>query len=542
MRLAILAPSLLVIAHGCRTQTPINAEGDSILAADKVDLDVTDNLHVENDFCPQADGMNLKNAVFLSSLALASYGSEFRLRPYAKSLGFHSPQDQKKAARASLIIAAIQDYYNYKASLFIETQSLAAHSIWEHLATLSHRENLQPTLVQLFDGDETAARHSLEFAYLKWTAMETVHEDNLELRKAKAPEEIKTLLYDYERNFSDNIGTYWSRATRGNFLALFAGWIRPLTDGQCNFLRADNQVAWLENDSSVIIIIRGTEAERESKDIQTDLAAVQAPIDAANENYAHTGFLCASDDIWGNFLQRRIRTVVKNSPKKPVFITGHSLGGALATILSYRMLTDASTAAVNLKGIYSYGSPRVGNQGFKNALERLAAKKGTALVRIRNGDDTVSMIPADIKGVSAFPYQHVGTFVHLRDDVFGSYLFDQELQRGKFANTYGPGKTPIEPTLTVYGEGPESQPNRGAWLQYRQGGDIKHYLSLARDKFLDALTQGIKGIPAHGGQNYHGRLQWTLDAWRQKNHLSPNQECQDLTAKVGYFRTDVPLR
>jgi hypothetical protein len=50
----------------------------------------------------------------------------------------------------------------------------------------------------------------------------------------------------------------------------------------------------------------------------------------------------------------------------PVVVTGHSLGGALATIAAYEL----SLAGYLVRGVFTFGSPRVGN--LVSALEGLA--------------------------------------------------------------------------------------------------------------------------------------------------------------------------
>lgn len=64
-------------------------------------------------------------------------------------------------------------------------------------------------------------------------------------------------------------------------------------------------------------------------------------------------------------------------PLEALYITGHSLGGAMATLAAYKIATDPAYAALNdkLRGVYTYGSPMVGNEAFaalwkqRNVLE-----------------------------------------------------------------------------------------------------------------------------------------------------------------------------
>jgi triacylglycerol lipase len=66
---------------------------------------------------------------------------------------------------------------------------------------------------------------------------------------------------------------------------------------------------------------------------------------------------------------------------KPLLITGHSLGGALATIATKRLKHKAGIAAC-----YTFGSPRVGD-------EEWIANIKTPIYRLVNAADCVTMLP-----------------------------------------------------------------------------------------------------------------------------------------------------
>jgi len=55
--------------------------------------------------------------------------------------------------------------------------------------------------------------------------------------------------------------------------------------------------------------------------------------------------------------------LAKQYPAAPIVVTGHSLGGALATFAVLDLLNNLS----NSLGLFvSFGSPRVGNSNFAN--------------------------------------------------------------------------------------------------------------------------------------------------------------------------------
>ena len=80
---------------------------------------------------------------------------------------------------------------------------------------------------------------------------------------------------------------------------------------------------------------------------------------------------------------------------KPVFITGHSLGAALATFTTQRHANAAQLAAT-----YLYGAPRVGGTTFASQYN---AARGERTYRLVHGHDVVATVP-----MSRFGFHHVG--------------------------------------------------------------------------------------------------------------------------------------
>jgi hypothetical protein len=76
---------------------------------------------------------------------------------------------------------------------------------------------------------------------------------------------------------------------------------------------------------------------------------------------------------------------------KPVWLTGHSLGGAVSTVFAYRLLK----AGVPVKGLITFGSPRVGNDIFEYFVESALQEDGADLnlQRYQNNNDGVTRIP-----------------------------------------------------------------------------------------------------------------------------------------------------
>jgi hypothetical protein len=103
--------------------------------------------------------------------------------------------------------------------------------------------------------------------------------------------------------------------------------------------------------------------------------------------------------------------------KREVFVTGHSLGAALATLAAYDI---ASTCRVDAC-LYTFGSPRVGNPLFAKNFNT----KVKNAYRVKNFDDVVGCVPLEkleLKG-KKLEYRHAGALEQL--DTNGQIVPDE---------------------------------------------------------------------------------------------------------------------
>ncbi|WP_133511941.1 lipase family protein [Candidatus Thiosymbion oneisti] len=120
----------------------------------------------------------------------------------------------------------------------------------------------------------------------------------------------------------------------------------------------------------------------------------------------HTGFYRALMDIWPQ-MKTAIRSFCRTSnglPDRPLWLTGHSLGGALATLAVATLMEADET----FYGAYMFGSPRVGNKVFARHFNVEAKGK---VFRFQNNADIVTRVPARLMG-----YSHVGSFVYISEN------------------------------------------------------------------------------------------------------------------------------
>jgi hypothetical protein len=135
------------------------------------------------------------------------------------------------------------------------------------------------------------------------------------------------------------------------------------------------QAILLENDTYIFLGFRGTEATS-IKDIKSDVKATIKTCKTGGK--IHTGFDEAFSQVAVEIQQFLNQDEFKN---KPLFITGHSLGGALATVAAKKLTHEGGIASC-----YTFGSPRVGNVDWATGIK-------TPIYRIVNAVDPVTMLP-----------------------------------------------------------------------------------------------------------------------------------------------------
>lgn len=109
----------------------------------------------------------------------------------------------------------------------------------------------------------------------------------------------------------------------------------------------------------------------------------------------HSGFLHALDSVWPTIIST-LAEVQNNA--QPFWLTGHSLGAALATLAAARFSLEQ---AKPIAGLYDFGQPRVGDSEFARLLN---AELNTRFFRFVNNSDLVTRVPSRELG-----YRDVGS-------------------------------------------------------------------------------------------------------------------------------------
>lgn len=147
------------------------------------------------------------------------------------------------------------------------------------------------------------------------------------------------------------------------------------------------------NKTDHVIACRGTEPN-EWNDVRADLDAATAVAETIGR--VHRGFKREVDDIWP-ILEESLK-----SNDKTLWFTGHSLGGAMATICAGRCML--SHIKSNPTQIYTFGSPRVGDKRYINFVK-------VDHIRWVHNNDIVTKVPPVWLG-----YRHTGEEHYLNSE------------------------------------------------------------------------------------------------------------------------------
>jgi len=148
------------------------------------------------------------------------------------------------------------------------------------------------------------------------------------------------------------------------------------------------------------IVFRGSES---IKDWYYDLQIYKHNL--KDNIWIHSGFYnqLHTDNIHLCIIQK-IKCILDSHPDFKIYVTGHSLGGALATLFGYMLSFEFD----NLITVVSFASPRIGNKPWKKSFE---SKPNLVHFRVSNNRDLITATPT-------INYYHVGTDIQLFNDSF----------------------------------------------------------------------------------------------------------------------------
>ncbi|PCJ15472.1 MAG: lipase [Candidatus Cloacimonadota bacterium] len=116
----------------------------------------------------------------------------------------------------------------------------------------------------------------------------------------------------------------------------------------------------------------------------------------------HKGFWNSTLDLWDSMWKHYKKLL--SQKKRPLFLTGHSLGGALATIATAKLVYDD----LPFTSVYTFGQPRAVDRTACRILNTEAKER---YFRFQNNNDIVTRVPPRLAGFS-----HVGTYLYISEE------------------------------------------------------------------------------------------------------------------------------
>ena len=178
----------------------------------------------------------------------------------------------------------------------------------------------------------------------------------------------------------------------------------------------------IASDKGNIIAFRGTQTQIEWwRNLQATQKKYFDPKTRQQYGKVHQGYFKIVREQINSAL---IKAVKQLDPNIPCYITGHSLGGAVATLSAIEIALLVPKIREQIQ-LYTYAAPRIGDRNFAQAHSQLIPNS----YRIANLSDSVPLVPP-IKIQNRFTtanYAHVGqkwTFTAQFGDVLLNHVVD----------------------------------------------------------------------------------------------------------------------
>ena len=166
------------------------------------------------------------------------------------------------------------------------------------------------------------------------------------------------------------------------------------------FCVEDTEAIVVEAPNFIAVAFRGTTTALDRKtDLKIGVRKVQVP-GHKREVRVHAGFYDAFHKV-----ELGLRGVLMaTAPEKPIFLTGHSLGGALA-LVGAAAFSGGDELGARIAAVYTYGAPRVGGATYQAVVK-------APHYRVINKHDLVPLVPPSwLNG-----YRHTGDALLLSPD------------------------------------------------------------------------------------------------------------------------------
>ena len=192
------------------------------------------------------------------------------------------------------------------------------------------------------------------------------------------------------------------------------------------FFRIEDTEAFIAYNAAAFVLgFRGTSS---LPDALTDIK-IKLIDDPASKGKIHEGFKTGLDKVWKEVWH----TMGRKRRSRTLWVTGHSLGGALALTATARLCLEKRQT---VNGLYTFGQPRVGNPAFTEACNKIF---GNRYFRFVHNNDVVPRVPFRLMG-----FEHTGVFKYINsakqlDDSMTWEQITKDRLSGRIDNFLKPG-------------------------------------------------------------------------------------------------------
>lgn len=183
----------------------------------------------------------------------------------------------------------------------------------------------------------------------------------------------------------------------------------------------------------------------------------------------HKGFLSQLDLVYETVVD-----VLRTSRGKPILVTGHSQGGAVAFLATRRLIQDG----FNVEATYTFGAPKAGDAKFVKSIN-------TPCFRVEFGNDIVPHVPPSLKSSKFFAnaISVIRKFIDLPDTLVAFEKLSKQISKTGYATAGS----------LIYGS-----PNQELLVSP----DVKTESKLETKRRRSLLRSGKKLLGHHGIANY----------------------------------------
>jgi hypothetical protein len=179
---------------------------------------------------------------------------------------------------------------------------------------------------------------------------------------------------------------------------------------RCDILKEDTCAAFSavsHSDKAIIISFRGSEDAEITMEV-VDAITVLPISEFSGKAKVNQYFYDAFNDIWNAGLKNDFLSLKNANPGYEVWITGHSLGAAMASLAATTLVTTKVFPADKIK-LVTFGQPRVGDKTYAALIDSLMPYA----YRVIHHRDLVSNIPPQF----LYGYHHHKSEVWYNNDM-----------------------------------------------------------------------------------------------------------------------------